>query len=43
MVKKYRLRLPSGDILFKTNDKKLLAEVLEKIKFKVKIEVVFTD
>jgi len=39
MVKKYRVRLPNGDILLKTDNPKLLEECLKRLKTKVKIEV----
>jgi len=43
-MKKYRIRLPNGVILFKTNSKKELARVREKLakkKIKHKVEVIY--
>ena len=40
MVKRYRVRVGDGIILLKTNDKKLVDEVVTKLKGRCRVEVV---
>ena len=42
-MKKYRVRLFGGTILLKTNDRKLLEEVIDKLKLSKKEYVVETN
>jgi len=43
MVKRYRVRVGGGIILLKTNDKKLVDEVVTKLKGRCRVETVNSE